>query len=152
MAQQENKQTTEATKPAKEIKKKAKQGYLDDMKKTWREKPLHGRYPLRTDNGDVDRTTTYQWLSSSSLKGETKDVILAAQDESLATRMYQGKIVKNGADPRCRLCIHSEETIDHMISGCQTIVNTEFLQRHDRVAKFTHWTLCKHYEIPHTEK
>ena len=66
-AQEENEQTTEATKAAKEIKKKAKQGYLDDMKKTWREKPLHGRYPLRTDNGDVDRTTTHQWLSSSSL-------------------------------------------------------------------------------------
>ena len=43
MAQEENEQTTEATKAAKEIKKKVKQGYLDDMKKTWREKPLHGR-------------------------------------------------------------------------------------------------------------
>ena len=41
MAQEENGQTTEATKAAKEIKKKAKQGYLDDMKKTWREKPQH---------------------------------------------------------------------------------------------------------------
>ena len=39
-----------------------------------------------------------------------------------------------------------------MISGCSTIVNTEYLQRHDRVAKFIHRTLCKHYEIPHTEK
>ena len=62
MAQEENEQTTEATKAAKEIKKKAKQGYLDDMKKTWREKPLHGRYPLRTDNGDVDRTTAHHGL------------------------------------------------------------------------------------------
>ena len=43
MAQEENEQATEATKAAKEIKKKVKQGYLDDMKKTWREKPLHGR-------------------------------------------------------------------------------------------------------------
>ena len=39
-----------------------------------------------------------------------------------------------------------------MISGCPTIANTEYLQRHYRVAKFIHWTLCKHYEIPHTEK
>ena len=34
MVQEKNEQTTEATKAAKEIKKKAKQGYLDDMKKT----------------------------------------------------------------------------------------------------------------------
>ena len=80
MAQEENEQTAEATKAAKEIKKKAKQAYLDDMKKAWREKPLYGRYPLRTGNGDVDRTTTHQWLTSSSLKGETEGFILAAED------------------------------------------------------------------------
>ena len=100
MAQEENEQTTEATKAAKEIKKKAKQGYLNHMKKSWREKPLHGRYPLETDNSDADRTTTHQWLSSSSLKEETEGFILAAQDQNLATRMYQVKILKNGADPR----------------------------------------------------
>ena len=66
--------------------------------------------------------------------------------------MYQVKILKNGADPRCRLCAQSEETIDPMIPGCPTILNMEYLQRHDRVAKFIHWTLCQHYEIPHTEK
>ena len=32
------------------------------------------------------------------------------------------------------------------------IVNTEYLQRHDRVAKFIHWTLCKNFNLPHTEK
>ena len=26
------------------------------------------------------------------------------------------------------------------------------LQRHDRVAKYIHWTLCKHYEILLSEK
>ena len=61
-------------KPLK-LQKKAKQRYLDDMKKTWRGKTLHRRYPLITDNGDVGRTTTHQWLSSSSLKGETEGFI-----------------------------------------------------------------------------
>ena len=122
------------------------------MEKAWRKKPLHGRYPLRIDNADVDRTTTHQWFSSSSLKGETEDFILAAQDQSLATRMYQAKVLKNRADQRCRICTHSEETIDRMILGCSKIVNIEYFQRHERVAKFMHWTLCKHYEMPHTEK
>ena len=67
MAQEENKQTAEVTKAAKETKKNDEQGDLNDIKKTWREKPLHGRYLLRKDNGDVYRTTTRQWLSSPSL-------------------------------------------------------------------------------------
>ena len=96
MAQEENEQTTGATKAAKEIQKKVKQGYLDDMKNTWREKPLHRRYPLRTDNGDVDRTATHQWLSSSSLKEETEGFILVAQDLGLATRCIKQRSLKTG--------------------------------------------------------
>ena len=91
------------------------------MKKTWTEKLFHGRYPLRTDNGDADRTTTHQWLSSSSLKVEREGFILVAQDQSVATGMYQAKTLKTGADPRCRLCTYSAETIDHMISGSQQL-------------------------------
>ena len=36
IAQEENEQAIEATKASKEIKKKDKQGYLFDIKKTWR--------------------------------------------------------------------------------------------------------------------
>ena len=43
MTQDENERTKEANKAAKEIKKEVKQDYPDDMKKTWGEKPLHGR-------------------------------------------------------------------------------------------------------------
>ena len=82
------------------------------------------------DIGDVDRTTTNQWLSSSSLKGESEGFMLAAQDQILAKRMCQAKILKNGADSKCQLRTHSEETIDNMISVCPTIVSTEYLQRH----------------------
>ena len=76
MAQEESEQTAEA---AKDIKKKTKQGYLDNMKMIWIEKPLHERYPVRTDNGGVDRTTTHQWVSSSSPKGEIEGFIIFAK-------------------------------------------------------------------------
>ena len=32
------------------------------------------------------------------------------------------------------------------------IVNTEYLQRHNRVASFIHWILCKNFNLPLTEK
>ena len=72
MAQEEIDTYTKPTKASKNIKKKAKNASLEDMKKGWKEKPLHGKCPLRTDHADIDKATTHQWLSSSSLKGETE--------------------------------------------------------------------------------
>ena len=46
----------------------------------------HGKYYSRTDNADIDKATIHQWLSSSSLKGECGDFILAVQDQSIFTR------------------------------------------------------------------
>ena len=152
MIQEETDINVKATKVAKDIKIKAKTASLEDMKKGWREKPLHGKYPLRTDHADVDKATTHQWLSSSSLKGEHEGFILAAQDQSISTQVYQTRILKNGADPNCRPCTEKEETVDHIISACCTIVNTEYLQRHDRVTKFIHWTPWKNFNLLHTEK
>ena len=57
---------TQSTKAPKDIKK-AKNDSLEDMEKGWREKPLHGKYSL-TENADVYKAKTHQWLSSSSLK------------------------------------------------------------------------------------
>ena len=152
MALEENEPNMTATKAAKEIKQKAKQACQKDMKKTWTMKPLRGRYLQRTDNSDVDTAATHQWLSSSSLKGETEGFILVAQDQSIPTRVYQSRILINEADPICRLCTNNKEAVDHIILGCPTVENRKYFQRHDQVAKYIHWTLCKHYEIPHSEK
>ena len=42
--------------------------------------------------------------------------------------------------------------VDHTVLVCPTIVNTEYLQRQDRVASFVHWILCKNFNLPRTEK
>ena len=67
MAQEEMDTNMKPTKAAKDIKKKAKNASLEDMKKGWREKPLHGKYPLRTDHADVDKATT-RWIHRTLCK------------------------------------------------------------------------------------
>ena len=135
------------TKAAKEVKHAAKKEILKKTQDNWEEKFLYGQYPLRANQADVDKQMTHQWLRSSGLKGETEGFILAAQDQCLLTRNYQANVLKNGANPNCRICDKALETVDHLVSGCSVLAPSEYLNRHDRVGKYIHWKLCKHYGI-----
>ena len=84
------------------------------------ERPLHGKYLWRPDNADVDRATTHQWLSCSSLNGETESFILAAQDQSISTQAYQSRILNN--NPNCRLCTERERERKYV--NCRATVYT----------------------------
>ena len=113
---------------------------------------MHGKYPNRINEADVDKRMTNKWLKASGLKAETEGMIIAAQDQSLATRLYHHRIIKDGTDPQCRICGKYEETIDHIISGCPELAKTEYIHRHDKTATYVHWKICKEYNIRVSEK
>ena len=113
---------------------------------------MHGKYPKRTKDADVDEVKTNKWLKSIGLKAETEGLIIAAQDQSLATRSYHHRIMKDGTDPQCRICGKYEETINHIISGCPELAKTEYIHRHDKAASYLHWEICKEYKIKTAEK
>ena len=57
---------------------------------------VHGRYPKRKREADVDDYKTNQWLRSTGLKADTEGlVIIAAQDQRLPTKSYFARIVKD---------------------------------------------------------
>ena len=145
----ENEQTTVY---AKRIKQKTKHRAQDKLPKQWEEKALHGKYPKRTKEADVDQNKTNQWLRSTGLKAETEGLIIAAQDQSLATRSYHATIIKDGTQPTCRICNSYEETIDHTVSGCPELAKTEYIQRHNKAAAYIHWKTCQHYNIQVSDK
>ena len=93
-----------------------------------------------------------QWLKSSGLKSETEGFIIAAQDQSLATRLYHASIIKDGSSPLCRMCNKYDETIDHIVSGCPELAKTEYIHRHDKAASYIHWKVCHNYNIKTSEK
>ena len=145
---QEN-DTNTSTKQARGINKTAKAEGLKQIKQNWENKPLHGKYPLRNQNADVEKESTHQWLRSAGLKEETEGFTMAAQDQNLFTRNYQDKIMKNGADSKCWFCDKFEETVDHLVSGCPIMTPNEYLERHNRVGKYIHWKICQHYNVPY---
>ena len=136
-----------ATEHAKKVKEIAKKSALKNLHTNWEQKALHGKFPERAAQADVDKSSTYSWLKSSTLKIETEGFILAAQEQSLKTKNYLKNIMKVTQDSSCRFCKQQQETIDHIVSGCPTLAVTEYLIRHNKVAKYVHWKICQHYGI-----
>ena len=46
----------------------------------------------------------------------------------------------------------SQETIDHIVSGCPELAKTEYIHRHNSVAAYIHWKICKEYELQTADK
>ena len=105
------------------------------LRSKWESKPLHGKYPQRVKQANVDQNKTHRWLKAAGLKAETEGFLIAAQDQSLPTRWYQHSILnKPDVDPNCRPCGRFDETIDHLISGCPEVAKTEYIHRHNKAA------------------
>ena len=45
------------------------------------------------------------------------------------------------------MCHTQPETVEHIISGCQTLAADQYLNRHNQVAAQLHLDICRHYGI-----
>ncbi|XP_030751033.1 uncharacterized protein LOC115878627 [Sitophilus oryzae] len=107
------------------------------------QKRLHGQFYRNLNKPRIDREGSTAWLSNSGLQGETESLIIATQDQALKTRYYQKNILKQSIDSKCRMCNRAEEHISHLVAGCSTLAPTEYTSRHNKVAAYIHWIICK---------
>ena len=134
-------------------KAKAKHQGCQQLRSKWESKALHGKYPQRVKQADVDQYKTNRWLKAGGLKAETEGFIIAAQDQSLPTRWYQYNILKKpDVDPKCRLCGRFDKTIDRLVSGCPELAKTEYIHRHNKAAAHMHRKICKEFDIEVKER
>ena len=89
------------------------------MKEGWKDKLLHGKYPICASDPRVNSSLTHQWLAFIT------DFIIVAQDRSLPKRNFQANILEDGAEPKCRLCDKNTETTDYIVSSCPILAPTE---------------------------
>ena len=108
---------------------------------------MHSQYPTRVNKPDVDQENTHQWLSwSSVLKSETEGFIVAAQDQSLATKSYHN----DGTDHKCRMCREFEETIDNILTGCLVLAKSDTFKdmTGQQLGYIYIWKILQHYHFP----
>lgn len=117
-----------------------------------KDKPMHGQFFRDLERQCVDEKASMLWLHSSGLKRETKSMIFAAQDKALNTKYHQKNILKQTEDSIFRVCNQAEEHISHMVEGCITFAQIEYTNRHNKVASYVHWSMCKYLgvQVPHT--
>ena len=116
---------------------------MKEIQNKYTNKPIHNQYAQALESDQIDKKKSIAWLRSAGLKETTESLIIASQDKTLATNYYKNKILKKSVDPNCRLSRTHPETISHIVSGCPMLAKHEYLERHNRVAKFIHWTICK---------
>ena len=122
---------------SKEFKKRKRE---EQMKKV-REKQLHGQVLREMDRIASDKS--WEWLEKGHLKRHIEGLIIAAQSQSIKTNAIKATIEKSQEDSRCRLCKRTYETVNHLLSECPKLAQSEDKRLHDNVAKGIHWDICK---------
>ena len=136
-----------ATWKAKQLKLKYKEDFKKMVRDKWKEKAMHGKFPDYLDKDHVDVELSFKGMKHTRCKGETEGLITAAQNQVLSTRYYSKHIIKQGTTDRCRMCHTQPETVEHIISGCQTLEADQYHNRHNQVAAHLHVDICRHYGI-----
>ena len=91
----------------------------------------------------------FPWLNG--WKGCPMDVVADMEEivqQLIPTHVYYS--VKLGQDTTsnlCRLCHSKQETVSHLLSGCERLSQTEYLYRHNNVLKCLYFALLQKFGI-----
>ena len=99
---------------------------------------MHGQFARHLDQPYVDKKRSNQWLKSSTLKRSTGSTIAAIQEQAISSKYIEKHVFNVEDDDTCRICRVEKETIHHIISGCDGLSPTKYLERHDNVCKYIH--------------
>ncbi|XP_068697162.1 uncharacterized protein [Montipora foliosa] len=84
----------------------------NERKEQWREKVMHGQFVRQTE--EILGNESWFWLKKGSVKRETESLIMAAQEQALATNLMKARIYQTQEDSKCRMCRKVDESINHI--------------------------------------
>jgi hypothetical protein len=93
-----------------------------------KQKSLHGRYFKELEQPEINIQASHAWLKKSNIHPETEGFIFPIQDRVINTRT-------------------EGETIEHIISSCTVLAQSEYKKRHDIFAKIIHMNLAVKFNL-----
>jgi hypothetical protein len=109
---------------------------------------LHGRYFKELEQPEINIQASHAWLKKSNIHPETEGFIFAIQDRVINTRNYKKHICGlQSIIDKCRICETEGETIEHIISSCTVLAQSEYKKRHDIFAKIIHMNLAVKFNL-----
>jgi hypothetical protein len=97
-----------------------------------KQKSLHGKYFKELEQPEINIQASYAWLKKSNIHPETEGFIFAIQDRVINTRNYKKRICGlQSIIDKCRICGTEGETIEHIISSCTVLAQSEYKKRHE---------------------
>ena len=92
---------------------------------------MHGQFVRQTE--EIWGNKSWLWLKKGSVKRETESLIMAAQEQALATNLMKAKIYQTQEDSKCRMCRKVDESINYILSGYPKLAQKEYKRRQDWV-------------------
>jgi hypothetical protein len=122
--------------------------YINKVKRQWFQKALHDRHPYELSQQNVDVEALNKWLTSVDLFAETEGFLTAIQDQVVLKSNYKKYILKQPNTVELyRRCGKESETIQYITAACEQLAPTEYIKRHDGVAKVIHQKLAEAAEL-----
>ena len=113
--------------------------------KNGNKKQLYRHFKQQTSKISHEKTRT--WLRKASCKRETESLRIAAQKNAIITNHIKTRIDSTQQNRKYRSCDDRDETINHIISKCNKLVQKQYKTRHDRVGKGIHWELFPKFKF-----
>ena len=108
----------------------------------WKEDKRAGQFPKELNKPYIDKQASLSWLKRGKLGFDGERMLIGAQDQALYTNGFRKMIGKTDND-RCRFCLTESESVNHLVSGCQTLLaDGHYTHRHNMVCRYLHWKIC----------
>ncbi|XP_068680664.1 uncharacterized protein [Montipora foliosa] len=134
------------SKSAQETSKDFRKRRYEERMNEVKEKQLHGQFFGEMEGVASDKR--WGWLEKCHLKKGTElGTYYGCTGPVAPKNAIKAKIDKTQKEPLCRLCKKNDETVNHLLSECPKLAQTECMRRPDNVAKGIHCDLCKYYGV-----